>query len=98
MEVKNIYEGWRNILKEKISQQQLDPIVSKKIKTCSNCSLLTKMLICNPKKTGLVVTDFQYGKNKRTKNSIVNGCGCFIPAKARSQSKCPLGKWENLDI
>ena len=27
------------------------------------------------------------------KNSTCNICGCYIPAKVRSKSKCPENKW-----
>lgn len=28
-----------------------------------------------------------------TKNKTCSLCGCYIPAKVKSDSKCPLNKW-----
>ncbi len=96
MEIKNIYEGWRNLLREKIFENVDDPIAAKKIEICSNCKLLTKMLTCNPNISEKIKHEFYYGKQLRKQGETYHGCGCFIPAKARSKSKCPLGKWEDI--
>ena len=91
--VKDVYEGWRNLFKSLILKKETDELVIKKMNICASCDLLTKKLFCNKNKKGEVIRDFQYGKQFRKKGELYNGCGCYIPAKARSKSTCPLGKW-----
>jgi len=88
----DMYEGWRNILIEKINKKDMGPIVGKKMKICAECKLLTRVLTCDPFQIDSPPKDFYYGKELRESSKKYRGCGCFIPAKARSKSTCPLGK------
>jgi hypothetical protein len=92
----DMYEGWRNILIEKINNKDMGPVVGKKMKICAECKLLTKILTCDPFKTEYPPIDFYYGQEWRESSKKYKGCGCYIPAKARSKSECPLGKWRDV--
>ena len=96
MEFKNIYDGWRNLLRDTIKNVETDDIVIKKLNICSDCLLLTKMYTCNSNITEEIEKDFKYNNKLRKKGIAYKGCGCFIPAKVRSKSQCPLGKWEDI--
>jgi len=90
--MKEIIEGWSNLIKDILSKEQNEE-AKRKILICKDCKFLTKTLTCNPFFTGAVVKDFTCGKKSYKKGQIVKGCGCYIPAKARSSSCCPTGKW-----
>ena len=90
--MKDVVKGWTNLIKDVISKETNEE-TKRKILICKECDLLTKTLNCNPTKKGTVVKDFTCRNNKYNVGQIRRGCGCYIPAKARSSSCCPLGKW-----
>ncbi len=87
-----IIKGWSRLIHDVLTKETNED-TKRKILICKKCDMLTDTLNCNPFKVGEVVKDFACGKNVYKKGMLKRGCGCYIPAKARSSSCCPLGKW-----
>ena len=80
-QINDIITGWSNLIRDKFNNTNNDEPI-RKLKICKECTLITKTMLCNP------------NKSVTTKDGvIVYGCGCFLPAKVRSESLCPLNKW-----
>ncbi len=77
MEVKEILRGFYKLAVEEATEVQLENIAR-----CHSCTLFDNGY-CSKKRTAVHIKTGQ----------TVNGCGCYVPAKARSNSECPLGKW-----
>jgi len=85
MILKEIYDGWGNLIKDKLKilNPEIKEIGKRRLLICDVCEIRTKD-ICNPLKKGIHTIT---GK-------LVNGCGCALSAKVLSpNSKCPLGKF-----
>jgi hypothetical protein len=87
--LKNIIQGWGNYL---FNNDKIKEEAERKASVCAECPLNVNNY-CSKQKQGIVVETFEYNEQIRLKGSIQNGCGCFLPAKTRSDSKCPLGKF-----
>ena len=99
-ELKNIIKGGCNYIINESGILDSDSIIKKykadlKLKKCLSCSLYDND-VCNDKKEEIVVCDFEYKGENRKKGEVKKGCGCFIPMKILSNSKCPIGKFENI--
>lgn len=97
-ELKYIAQGYINYIDGKISKG--DDLIKKyksdlKLEKCLKCSLYLND-VCDSNKEDVVVCDFEYKGEMIKKGEVKKGCGCFIPAKILSDSKCPLGKFEDL--
>lgn len=92
--INDIITGWSKLISDKVQIKKNTEAI-RKMEICQKCNLITQHLTCNPNNTGTVVRTYQDKKRKIIKmGSIVSGCGCYLPAKVRSQSQCPLNKWE----
>ena len=85
MILKEIFDGWGNLIKDAL--KKLDPeikeLAKRRLLIC-NIRDLRSNAICNPLKQGVHVTT----------GEMKFGCGCGLAAKTLSpDSKCPLGKW-----
>jgi len=88
----DIVVGWSGLLKDKITNNN-DSDADIKLSICRKCSLSTKTLICNPNKKGVIEKTYIYDGKTFNKGDIEYGCGCYLPAKVKSNSICPLNKW-----
>ena len=70
-------------------------LAHKKANICATCPLNINNY-CSSSTKGKAVKDFKYNDEYRLINNEYNGCGCFIPAKVKSSSQCPLGKFEDI--
>jgi hypothetical protein len=85
LKLKEIFEGWGNVLKDKIKgvDPELKNLSKLRLLQCNDCAL----------RNGYVCSPSRVGKHIET-GVMTKGCGCAIPAKTLSpNSKCPLGKW-----
>ncbi len=85
MLLKEILDGWGNLVKDKLKllQPSLKEMAKHRMLICNICELRS-FAICNPTKSGINVIT----------GEIRKGCGCGLPAKTLSpSSKCPLDKW-----
>ena len=90
MNIKHIFEGWANVVKERFDA--LDPAIQEEAKlrleSCNNCYMRANNK-CDPKKVG---------ENLDT-GILTKGCGCNLSAKVLSPcTKCPLAKWSKMKI
>tara|TARA_B100000925_G_C21946639_1_gene447077 strand:- start:914 stop:1174 length:261 start_codon:yes stop_codon:yes gene_type:complete len=84
-QIREILEGWGNVIKDQFDA--VDPVTKaiskKRLQFCDDCSL----------RHGNTCSPQIYGYHVIT-NERKNGCGCNISAKTLSPtSQCPLGKW-----
>tara|TARA_B100001057_G_C22685725_1_gene885632 strand:+ start:235 stop:495 length:261 start_codon:yes stop_codon:yes gene_type:complete len=84
-QIKEILEGWGNVIKDQFGM--VDPstkMLSKsRLFECEPC----------PIRQGNTCSPQIYGYHVVTEERV-NGCGCNIAAKTLSlSSRCPLGKW-----
>lgn len=63
-----------------------------KANVCASCPLNVNNY-CSKRVNGKAVKDFQYNEELRFEGKEYPGCGCFLPAKLKSDSQCPLGNW-----
>jgi hypothetical protein len=85
MNVKNIFNGWWNLLKQKTvgHQECIEQQVKYRESICTNCKV-NKSNICSNTRE-----DFHIYTGEK-----VSGCNCPLAAKVNSYSDtCPLGKW-----
>ena len=90
--INDILIGWSKYVRDKVVGH-VDDEVKRKIKICESCPLITPNLVCNPYKQGVVEKTYETHVGVVRKGMMVSGCGCFLPAKVRSDSQCPLRKW-----
>jgi hypothetical protein len=91
--IKEISVGWFNYL---TANKEVQPLSKRKADVCRACPL-NYHGICSPTREGEAVVDFIYNDEQRYKGVVYNGCGCPLKAKqANPDSKCPLGKFEDL--
>ncbi len=88
---KYIIQGWYYLLISGFKIKSGKPLL--KYSKCSTCTLLY-LNWCDRNKKGKVVKDFINSEGESIKKGeIKKGCGCYIPAKVFTDSKCPLGKF-----
>jgi len=84
-QLKEILDGWGNVVKDKfgILNEEIKVMAEIRLEQCNSCSMRTNN-VCDPnKQLKHIVTE-----------QMVNGCGCNIAAKTLSpDSECPAGKW-----
>lgn len=88
-----IYEGWKN---DAFPTPEIIELAEKRADKCAGCPLNINNQ-CNGGTEGEAVVDFVYQGKQRTKGTKYKGCNCPISKKTKSpNSKCPLGKWEDV--
>lgn len=68
-------------------------IVNQRKSACSECPLRAGSFCSNRKAVTLTEYPFK-GIFRKSVTNIVKGCGCFLPAKRLTNSKCPLNRWK----
>lgn len=87
MKVKNIINGWGNLLRSKTIgvKDHIQAQADQRLAICKSCNLYNGTT-CSTKKANHVVTGEE-----------LVGCGCPISAKVMSQhDTCPIGKWQQM--
>lgn len=72
---KEIYEGFRNLIKAKLSlsDEDIENMARLRYNICLEC------------------------KSRKKISNICGECGCYLPAKTRSEtSECPLKYWNSI--
>lgn len=94
--LKEIAQGFLNLVLKKLGilKASTQTEAERRQSICDSCPLNVKGF-CSTSKTGKVKEDFMYLGNKRKKDEVYAGCGCFLAAKTLSvgSTDCPLNYW-----
>lgn len=91
--IKDVFTGWSNVLLDKFNLLDEDTkkkAVEKYETYCKNCPINAKGM-CSTSRTAPAVADVKIEGVWVHAGEEVNGCGCPLIAKLKSDSNCPRG-------
>ena len=76
-----------------IKDHKLLSVIGQRKVSCNSCPLKSGNF-CSKKKT-VSINEYKHkGIFKSVLTKLIQGCGCYLPAKYFSNSRCPLNRWK----